>query len=274
MDSNPSPKFESIIFSGLLDELEKRAQDALRWKTPLITADGRKWTKLDIFQWYREPVVRRNLLRDLGNRPATVIQTLQKGIHVLKRKEKGQYIRILKDDGNPEDVRDLSYFIERRATEFHPTMGATTDRLVVDIDPAPGFGFNKAKELASSVIGALRDTPSVKSTELRFSGGDGFYAIGHLSKHMKTDTARELLKDRMKPLEGERVTMGVATKDQARLDLSPMKRMGSHRGLYSFNARTGLVSVPVRDIESFKTEDADPLRILGRKPKPTKPARP
>ena len=238
----------------LIQEMEK-------WHTPLINLPGKKLTKADIFHYYLSPLVYKNLLEDLAGHNVIVIQYFQQNYPVLKRKEKGQKIKI-EAFKNFEHPSDLGYWIRRRAVEFHKTLGDKTSIYVIDIDPKD-VNLETTKKVVEDVSSLLRNLPEVKDVEIRFSGGRGFYVIGHLKKKMNINEARERLKQVLLPLTSNPLlTLSVPQKGQIRLDLSPMKRGGSFRALFSLNAKTGLISVPVKDIKSFNPYiHANPISI-------------
>jgi len=249
---------------------EKLALDEARWNDVLIDAPKVRLTKREVFNYYSHPKVRREMLGELKGRKAIVIQTFSEGQHVRKRNEAGRPIEIRRDGRNVNDPRDFTYFTERRATEFHPVFGKKESRLVVDLDPGDGFPWEDARQVAGDVRDLVSIMPGVKETEVRFSGGRGFYVIGHLGQGQSVDKSREALKNPLRELAVAhgKLTLGPPKHDELRLDLSPMKEEGSIRGLLSLNAQTGLVSVPVVDLETFEPHrDATIEAVLGKKPK-------
>jgi DNA primase len=267
----------SVLVESFVSEVTKLAKlDPKRWDEVIVDAPHAVLTKKHVFNYYSEPKVKRVLLTELEDRDAIVRQSFQKDFVVLKRKEKEKNIRITSHGLNVEDPHDLSYFTERRATEFHPVQKKMDTRVVVDLDPSEDFSFKDAKTVAGQVKDIVSKMPGIKDTHVRFSGGNGFYVVGHLAKPAHVDKVREQLKTALGPLTeaDDRLTLGVAKKDQLRLDLSPMKEAGSFRGLYSLNVATGLVSVPVKDLATFDpAKHATIDAVLGRKPKDYKHAR-
>jgi DNA primase len=238
----------------LIHEIEK-------WHTPLINLPNKKLTKADIFHYYLSPEIHKRLLEDIAGHNVIVIQHFQPDYPVLKRKEKGKKIKI-ESFKNFEHPNDFGYWIKRRAVEFHKTLGDVTSIYVIDIDPK-GVDLNTTKKVVEDVATLLRTFPEVKDVEIRFSGGRGFYVIGHLNKKININDARERLKQALLPLTANPLlTLSVPREGQIRLDLSPMKRGGSFRALYSINAKTGLVSVPVKNIKQFNPYiHANPFKV-------------
>lgn len=248
---------------------EKLALDEKRWNDVLIDAPAGRLTKRDVFNYYSHPKIRKAMLEEMNGRGTIVRQTFAQDRHVLKRNELGRPIRISRDAGGVNDPRDFTYFTERRATEFHPTFGRKEKRLVVDLDPGAYFSFEKTKRVTGQVRDLVSALPGMNGTEVRFSGGRGFYVIGHLKNPMDVDRGRELLKQTLRPLveEDHQLTLGVSRDDQMRIDLTPYKEHGSVRGLYSLNALTGLTSMPIKDLAAFQPlRDATIEAVLGGKP--------
>lgn len=261
------------VWRGFVSEISKIAgQGEKRWESVIIESPLASLTKKDVFNYYSEPRIRAAVLKDLAGREAIVRQNFTPEFVILKRKEGKNLIRIEQDKKDVNNPKDFSYYIERRTTEFHPVFKTTEPRVVVDLDPRPQFPFEETKRYAGQIADLLKSRfPGVTSTEIRYSGGRGFYVIGNLQKPVHVDKSRRMLKDLLAPLTeaDERLTVGVpSTSEQMRLDISPLKRRGSVRGLYSLNANTGLVSVPVKDLAAFDPKkDATIEAVLGRKPR-------
>jgi DNA primase len=245
-------KFAQTI-GTLVREIEK-------WYTPLVNLPDKKLTKADIFHYYLSPEVNKRLLEDLAGHNVIVIQHFQPDYPVLKRNEQGKRIKI-ESFKNFEHPNDLGYWIRRRATEFHKVLGEQTNMYVIDIDPNE-VDLETTKKVVKDVKDILSRLPEVSNVEIRFSGGRGFYVIGYLNKKMNINEARERLKELLKPLTANpMLTLSVPAKGQIRLDLSPMKKGGSFRALYSLNTSTGFISVPVKNIDSFNPYvHANPFR--------------
>jgi DNA primase len=175
----------------LIHEIEK-------WHTPLINLPNKKLTKADIFHYYLSPEIHKRLLEDIAGHNVIVIQHFQPDYPVLKRKEKGKKIKI-ESFKNFEHPNDFGYWIKRRAVEFHKTLGDVTSIYVIDIDPK-GVDLNTTKKVVEDVATLLKTFPEVKDVEIRFSGGRGFYIIGHLNKKININDARERLKQALLPL--------------------------------------------------------------------------
>jgi DNA primase len=259
----------TLLGSFVAEVVKLAGSEDKRWHEVIIETPLRSLTKKDVFNYYNEPKVRKAMLAETAGREVIVRQNFTPDFVVLKRKENGEFIRFEKDKVDVNDPKDASYFAERRMTEFHPVLKDKESQLIVDLDPKPGFPFRDTKAYASQVAELVKTMPGVTGTKIRYSGGRGFYVIGQLSEALDVDVGRKALKQVLAPLLelDERLTLGVPdSDDQMRLDVTPFKRRGSIRGAYSLNASTGLVSVPVQDLDAFDPkEHATMEAVLGRK---------
>lgn len=265
------------MFAYFLERLRKTSE-ASRWETPLIETPKGSLTKEDVYRYYMHPKVRRELLRQFGDRPVTVVHKYEEAHPTLKRHrpDTGKFIRISHAKPDPEDPSGYLYWVTRRAVEFHPTFGKEVDAYWVDLDPRSGFPFQKTKEVAKAVGETLSSRPEVKGVEFVYSGGRGIYVKAPLRKGMAVDRARENLRKALGPLATDDVTFGLPASDRSlRLDVGTLKRLGSLRAAWSLNTNTGRVAVPIRDLDRFDPErDATIERALGGKPPPAKVYRP
>ena len=245
-----------------------------RWDEILVEAPYAQYTKRDIFNWYMQPKVREKLLEDLERKPVIVIQKFSPTSTVLKRNLGDEKIKITKiDERDVDDPRNLRYWAERRAVEFHKTNEEMTDKAIVDVDPGPGVKFEELKETVKKLVREFKEGKvfnyPIKEVEIRFSGGEGFYVIAHLKKKVSVDELREAMTKYLKsfwenPDPSRYTVTRKPVAGQIRLDLSPMKRGGSIRALYSLNEKTGLVSVPVKNIDTFTLDQAMPENVIKR----------
>jgi hypothetical protein len=251
--------------------------DSSRWNEVIVKTPIHSLTKQHIFDYYSTPSIRHAILKQLREGPAIVHQNFSHEEPVLKRWEKGEPVHIQHDGGEVEDPKDYNYWIERRATEFHPTIGKTTKKIWVDLDPHPTYDWKKTKEMAGKVSDLLYKHPDVHDIELRFSGGTGFHVVGELGKEMPTPEAKKLVEEIILPLAHDRsiTTSMPARKGQIRLDTSTLHEGGSLRGLYSLNKHTGLACVPVEPehLHTFEAEHATINSVLGGNPRRAKPLR-
>lgn len=229
-----------------------------RWFKPIIETPLGTFTKYDIYNYYM--AVKNKLFEDLTkhNTPALIIRHITPETPFLQRRlGPAAKLKIKKNTNNVFDPSDISYWIERRTTEFHKTQPTLTDEIIVDIDPNGPVNKKKFIEIVKKTESIVRNFPGVVSTELRYSGGRGIYVIGKLREKKDINKLRNDLKEYLSVLTDNVVTLSVPMPGQIRLDLSPMKKGGSIRALYSINTETGLVSVPIKKTE---LEKFDPLK--------------
>jgi len=152
----------------------------------------------------------------------------------------------VKDVRDPEDIQ---YYIERRLTEIHPTFEETTDKLIIDVDPKEEITPKETKQVVKFLQKLLENQPYIKDTKIQFSGHKGFYVWGELQTKTNINLIRkrlETLLSSMKTIEGIKVTTNITTdKNTIRLDLSPLKYLGSVKAEGSLDQRTGYISTEV-----------------------------
>jgi hypothetical protein len=223
-----------------------------RWNTPIISTPNATLTKRQVFDYYSNPTVRKEILKAVGKREVVVRQSFSPGNNVLRRKDPlGDFIKF-------ETPAQFNHLVNKRLTEVHPTFGKKVNFLLADVDPQTRVPWNKTKAITETVAKTMKQHPQVKGVNVRFSGGRGFYIQGLLNKPMHVDKARELTK---KILDGiakrPDVTFGIARPNQIRIDMTPLKFRGSVRAPFSLNASTGLVSTPVALDKIHKAEKGD-----------------
>jgi len=225
---------------------------------------------MDIAAYYSDPAVRQALLHQLKDRDVLSVQKLRSGAKVYRRNvTPSKPIHITQATGDKTNQRDLAWFTDRRFAEFHPVVSKKTDEVWVDIDPGPQYDFEELKKLIPKVEDALREVSPVDQTQISFSGGRGFHVRGKLTAKKSTNDIRrdieDALKRNFKSVDG--VVFTKPKGSQVRLDTSTLKDQGSIRAIYSLNADTGNVAVPLteRELRGFKPEHASVKRILKEK---------
>ena len=244
----------------------KKKNDNLDPKWNLELAPGLTKKKLwDYYYHYGD-----ELLEDIKDHPTIVIQVLNNR-PILRRKFGETPIKIKKKEA-VDDPQDLLYWATRRTVEFHKVVPDEVDFVIVDIDPGSAVKFQRVRDIAKDLVRLLQAQTEIKDTEVRFSGGRGFYVLGYLKEKWPIDRAREWLKNLLRIyMQGKHdLTLHPPSATQVRLDLSPMKRGGSFRALGSVNLKTGLrsIRVPFEQIDYFRpcymatVPEAPPAPIL------------
>lgn len=228
---------------------------------------GSKPTKHEIAEYYSDPGVRSAILSQIKNKPVMAIHTLPKGDVVRRNDSKGKPIRILQARNDASNLNDLAWYTDRRFSEFHPTVGNTTRKVWVDIDPGPKKDFEELKPLVGQVENALQAMPEIKDTRISYSGDRGFHVRGTLRKKMPTDDVREKLNTHLKAQEIQGAVFRPPRGSEVRLDTSTLHNKGALRAEYSLNSETGRVAVPLtqRELRGFQPEQADVRKILKEK---------
>lgn len=250
--------------AGFLAELLKTAGKA---DEILVQGEHAKLTKGQVAEYYLDPKTRKRLLPQLTGRPVMLVQ--QHGDEGVVRRKDPAGGEILIDQGakGEADPSDYMNWVSRHTVEFHPSHGEEVDHLYVDIDPKGNVPWEKTKEIVKAVASTLRKEPDVTGARVVYSGGRGFYVKAPLTQPVQTNKARERLKKLLGSLSETipAATLGVPGPSQVRLDVSTLHPKGSLRAEYSLNRKTGLVSIPVHNLEAFKREDATIERVLSRR---------
>lgn len=231
----------------------------------LIDGEHAKLTKSQVYDYYLHPKIRGKILEQISGRPVMLIQ--HHGEPVVRRKTpEGKEIMIEEGAKGKDDPSDYMNWVNQHTVEFHPVHGEEVDHLFVDIDPKGNVPWERTKEITKGVASVLRREPDVKGARVVYSGGRGFYVKAPLVQPMKTDKARARLQKILAPITEEMpaVTLGVPGPSQVRLDISTLHDKGSLRAEYSLNRKTGLVSVPVHDLEGFQKEHARHDKVLAK----------
>jgi len=224
---------------------------------------GIKMTKKDVLDYYSTPEVRRRLFRELKDKDLLTVMNREPNTPIVRRyRKKDEPIRI-------PTGKDIDWYTSRRYTEFHPTIGKTTNQVWVDIDAGKDVGIEELKPAVRAVQREVQKIPGVNKTDVSFSGGTGFYVRGQLDAERDTNKLERTVKRIMSRLARRKnpYTVTPPEKDQIRLDVSTFHDQGSIRAPYSLNSETGLVSVPVRDNELKRFDPAthaNPLEVVTR----------
>lgn len=211
------------------------------WDQVLIRHGGKIKRRGAIRDYYMDEG--RKMLPYLKGHDVLVIIGLGDNQTVIRRKGRdGKPIRIIKLRGI-DDPSSIEYWANRRAIEFHPTIGQKTKWVWVDVDPHWSSPSQK-----SSTHKVARDSlPDIKRTLKRVfgagkirvydSGKEGYHVEMRLDRPVDVDRARDRLKKELKEIFSgqERLTTGIARPGEIRLDVTTLKRTGSIRAPYSFS---------------------------------------
>ena len=226
-----------------------------------------KLTKFEIAEYYSDPSVRSAILSQIQNKPVMAIHTLPKGDVVRRNDSRGKPIRITQARNDASNPNDLSWYTDRRFSEFHPTIGNHTRQVWVDIDPGPKRKFEDLKPIVVDVDNALQKIPEVRNTRITYSGDRGFHIRGTLHKKKLTSEMRAKIDSHLKTLRIPGTVARTPKGEEVRLDTSTLHNKGALRAEYSLNSNTGRVAVPLtqRELRGFKPEQAEVGRILKEK---------
>lgn len=191
---------------------------------------------------------------------------------VIIMTDRGPIIRRNLKENSPIILTDETFdrLNHGRTIEFHKVIDSKLiDYFFVDIDPREKVPFNQVKKLTKDLYEYLERWDKVKDLAIQFSGNRGFYILGKLTHKMNVDDLRttlvNILEDFIDQYGYKNVTTGITHNPQmVRLDVSTLKYNGSIKMPYSLSYKTGLVSVPIDDIDQFEKEDAKPFFFIKR----------
>jgi bifunctional non-homologous end joining protein LigD len=246
-------------------------------------------TKQDVADYYR--AVAPWLLPEIARRPLSVIRCpggaggtcfFQKH-HADTLGPNVRAVPLAEADGGVadylyiEDGRGLLELVQMNTLEFHP-WGARIDqpeqpdRLVFDLDPAPGIGWQTliraAREVRQRLAGAGLES------FVRLSGGKGVHVVAPIRRGPDWDHAKAFCAAIAKAMEQEQPLRYVATASKARregrifIDWLRNARGATSVASWSLRARAGApVAMPLRWEELGRTQgsaDYDLARALRR----------
>lgn len=210
----------------------------------VLALDGS--TRKKILDHYRKNG--RYMLPYLKGNNVMVVLGLGDGKFVYRRKgPDGKPIRIDRMRG-VEDPRSLEYWVLRRAIEFHPVIGKSTDRVWIDVDVhATGQNMRKARAKVRREVpyleSLLRDIFKGKIRVYASGKGSGVHIEMKLPRKVDTDKARQSILSALKKEYSEDEIMTTAPcgkrKLCVRLDVTTLKNTGSIKAPYSYSKKGG-----------------------------------
>ena len=222
-------------------------------KEVVIESPHGRLTKKDIYEYYKAvyPEMKKYIL---GKELMVFIKTDDV---VIRRHPPGGDSIIV------EDETDFDELNTGRTVEFHITVGSKTKLAWVDVDPGKDFPFTEVKKITVALRNRLRKFGKVF---VKFSGRRGFHILIELPEERDVDELRRSLDKELQEYIKEANLKNVTTKEkkserECRLDVSTLHELGTIKAPYSLDARTGLVSVPVENIESFELKQALPSTV-------------
>jgi len=213
-----------------------------------------------------------------------------KRIPLMGYPNEGKYFFEVQGSGNPHNPTDLLYFANRGMMEVIPEVSEVndlerTDTIIVDLDPKDPklFGMEHLKWSTIAVWTAVmaKDGPvdgnfKIQQAKLRFSGNRSFHIYVRLQKKYQFVDIRTALKASLEPLTKQHQFLryqnmkttqaGPPRNDFMLIDIGAMSRHRCVRALWSLHHKTGLVCVPVADINKFEMEHSGMSHVLKRGP--------
>lgn len=209
--------------------------------TVIIPRQGKPpMTEGDIWRYYES--VKDKIVPEMEGFNILIKKIVNTGPLMIRNDPKtGQSITI----STPEE---FDRFNDGRNAEFHC---ALKDRFTkmgwVDLDPKPGYGKDKALEVARFIVTEAEKDYEF-AAEIFDSGGRGYHVRFGFDYNLDVDLLRADLKawleQKVMPLYPKTTTGETKGDDEMRLDVSTLHVGGSLRCPYSLNATTGDPEVP------------------------------
>jgi len=199
----------------------------------------------------------------------------------------GRYFFEVQNVRNAHDPISLDYQAARGLIEVIPEVSEVndmerTDTIIVDMDPKNPklFGMEHLKWTTKAVYAAIavKGGPvdanfKIEKVKLRFSGNRSFHIYLLLQKRYPFEDIRKALKEALKPLTDahpflryqnmKTTKAGPPRDDFILIDIGAMSRHRCVRSLYSLHHKTGLVCVPVADIDAFEMPHSKVDHVLS-----------
>lgn len=188
----------------------------------------------------------------------------------------GKFFFEIQGAGNIHNPLDLHYHAARGLMEVIPEVSEIndlerTDTIIVDLDPKDPqkFGMDHLKWSTNAVYsmiaaagGPVDGNFKIEATKFRFSGNRSFHIYMRLQKRYPFVEIRKALKASLEPLTNQypflryqnmkTTKAGPPPSDFILIDIGAMSRHRCVRSLHSLHYKTGLVCVPVTDINGFE----------------------
>jgi bifunctional non-homologous end joining protein LigD len=250
---------------------------------PSAKGGGEKITKQQVFDYYAAAAPR--LLEDMGGRLLSVVRCPNgiEGQHFFQKhlgKGFGDAIHeqdIVENDGDKakyfhvDDVAGVLSLVQMNALEFHPWGSRISDlerpdRLVFDLDPAPGIDWNTIKASARELRDRLGEI-GLQSFP-RLTGGKGVHVVVPIAPKVAWPQARAFCEAFADTLATQAPERYVATMSKAKregrifIDWLRNGRGATAIASWSLRARPGApVAMPVTWEELARTRTPDKYRI-------------
>jgi len=164
-------------------------------------------------------------------------------------------------------IEDFDRWNNGRVIEFHRAIPSSkTDLLWIDFDPHEEYDKKDIFKIMSEIEEQVKDNFDVNKIETFSTGGRGYHMFIYLKSEIDVDEARKELKRLLDEISEnhEKITTGIANKDEMRLDISTLHYGGSLRSPFSLNITSGIpekpINITISHLLSFiKTGDQDEI---------------
>jgi hypothetical protein len=235
----------------------------------LIDKEGTKLTRGQIFDHYAKPVIRKQIMSRIKDKPVLVYLGVGTNEKILKRNHDDKLITISNDDqGDPENPHNYWYWVKRRLLSVHEVFGPKTSIGFVDLDLHGGYSLEKAKEYAKKLGPIIKEKYNVQ-TKVYQSGGTGLHVEFELGEKMSIDNLRKEMRELLDKFneDFEGATTSTVKGKGMRTDVSTLHNKGSLRVPGALGETWGKVKKPL----SQSVEDSYGNNNFGGKESDTGP---
>lgn len=222
---------------------QKKTAGELEWLLPAIKHQDRKITYQDIRDYYT---------------------TMQRQLRIPGSSVLGFW----NDKIEPFQFNGtLNDHIESKLLGLHHLYNEGKSKNVcIDIIPGKDVDASRVRRNVKRIVELLSEVPTLLSKQIVFDGDKGYHVFGILKDVEDLKILRQVLLGLFTDYcaEHKNVALGEGKDDEIVISLDNMRNMGSFPVPYTLNPRTGLVILPVDNIEDFNFGNAEMKEVLKR----------
>lgn len=222
---------------------QKKTASELEWLLPAIKHPDRRLTYQDVRDYYGK------MQRQLRIPGSSVLGFWNDKI------EPFQFTGILNDH------------IESKLLGLHSLFdGGKSKNICIDIIPGKNVETARVRRHVTQILEILSKIPTLLSKQVLFDGDRGYHIFGILKDVEDLKTLRQVLSELFTDYcaEYKNVALGEGKEDEVVINLDSIRNMGSFPVPYTLNPRTGLVVLPIDDIEGFNPSSAEMKEVLKK----------
>lgn len=161
----------------------------------------------------------------------------------------------------------LDDHIESKLLGLHSLFdGGKSKNICIDIIPGKNVEASRVRKHIVQILELLGKIPTLLSKQVLFDGDRGYHIFGMLKDVEDLKILRQVLTELLTDYVSEHrnVALGEGKDDEIIINLDSLRNMGSVPVPYTLNPKTGLVILPVDDIEGFNASNAEMKEVLKK----------